>query len=333
MPILVTGATGLLGNNIVRQLLAQGRPVRVLVRPDADPRPLDGLDVEVVEGDVRDAESVRRACHLTEGVIHAAALVHIGHTRTALQREINVEGTRHVAEAAQLCQIRLVHVSTINALGVARGIQPFAEDTLRAPNVHCGYVSTKRASEEVVRELLPHGLDAVIVNPSLMFGPWDWKPSSGQMFLQVVQRQPLLAPPGGVSICSVEDVADAVIAALDLAPTGRQYILAGHNVTYLALWQQMAQLAGSRPPQGSFGPLVALAAGFLGDLLSHLGGSEGEVNSVAIRMSRLHHYCDSNRAITELRYRIRPLEETLERAYEWLAEHHQLRGRYCPQHH
>ena len=119
MVTLVTGATGLVGNNVVRRLIADGGRVRVLSRATADKRPLAGLDVEVVEGDVRDAAAVARAVEGTELVVHAAAHVHIGWTGGETARAINVEGTRHLAEAAHRRKVKFVHVSSLDALGLA----------------------------------------------------------------------------------------------------------------------------------------------------------------------------------------------------------------------
>jgi len=117
MSILVTGATGLVGNNVTRMLLDRGLAVRVLHRRGSDARPLSGLDVQIAHGDVRDAESVRRACEGTTCVIHAAARVHIGFTGLAEQRIVNVEGTRNVATACLETGTRLVHVSTVDTMG------------------------------------------------------------------------------------------------------------------------------------------------------------------------------------------------------------------------
>ena len=120
LPILVTGATGLVGNNVVRRLLADRRAVRVLSRATADPRPLAGLNVEIANGDVRDAAAVANAARGTQAIVHAAAYVRIGWTGLDEARAINVEGTRHVATAALNEGVKLVHVSSVDALGLAR---------------------------------------------------------------------------------------------------------------------------------------------------------------------------------------------------------------------
>jgi dihydroflavonol-4-reductase len=321
MTILVTGSTGLVGNNVTRLLLERGRTVRVLVRENCDPRPLAGLSVEVVHGDVRDAEAVDRACQGVTGVIHAAALVHIGWTRREEQQAINVEGTRHVAAAARTAGVRLVHVSTVDALGLGQRDRPADEDTPRHDVVPCGYALTKQAAEQVVQQHVNQGLDAVIVNPGFMLGPWDWKPSSGRMLLAVACHFTPLAPTGGGTICDVRDVADGVLAAWDRGRCGRSYILGGENLTYQELWRLMAEVTGGKPPWFRAGPLMRLLGGFGGDLWGKLTGREPDVNSATMKMSCQFHYHSSARAQAELGYQTRPLRQTIEDAWRWFLEH------------
>jgi dihydroflavonol-4-reductase len=319
MSILVTGATGLVGNNVVRHLLRQGRAVRVLVREGADQRPLDGLAIERCYGDIRDAAAVSRAVAGVTAVIHSAAYLHIGRENHELQREINVRGTENVARSARLAKARLLHISTINALDVPADRVPLDETGHGSRNVPCGYVLTKQEAEAVVRREIADGLDGLIANPGFMLGEWDWKPSSSRMFIEVVRRRPLLAPRGGLSVCDIDDVTAALVQALDHSATGRQFILAGHNVTYLELWRRMAACAGSRPPLGKIGPVISWGAGLVGDALARLRGWESDLNSAAVRMSGLFHFYSSDRAKAELNYRPRPLEETIRRTYAWLV--------------
>jgi dihydroflavonol-4-reductase len=321
MKTLVTGATGLVGNNVTRLLVEQNSAVRVLVRPQHDPRPLEGLDVEIVDGDVRDEASVQRACVGVDRVIHAAGLVHIGWTKLDLQREVNVTGTRHVAETARACGARLVYVSSVDALGLRTPPQPADESTPRRGKTPCPYVVTKSESELVVQQAIERGLDAVIANPGFMIGPWDWKPSSGRMLLEVGKRYAPLAPTGGCSICDVRDVAAGILAALDRGVRGKNYILAGYNLSYLEIWRHFARIAGRRPPLCRAGPLLRYVVGKGGDWAGRMTGSEPHINSAALAMSSLHHYYDSARARSELGYRNRPLEETIPEAWKWFRDH------------
>lgn len=318
--VLVTGATGLVGNNVARQLVARGTPVRVLIRPGSDPRVLQDLELEVACGDVTDRASVAAAMRGVRAVVHAAGCVQLGWRHAALHEAINHQGTRHVALAARAEGARLLHVSTINALGMGTPRQAASEQWTAAPNIPCPYVLSKQAGEAAVQEQMAEGLDAVVVYPGLMFGPWDWKPSSGRMLLQVARSFTPMAPSGGISVSDARDVAAAILTALDTAPAGRTYVLAGHNLTYLKLWQHIADIAGGSRPLCRSGPLLRIALGRGGDFWGWLTGNEPDVNSAAIKLSDGYHYFDSSRAEQELGYRIRPVSESLRDAWQWFHE-------------
>jgi nucleoside-diphosphate-sugar epimerase len=319
MKYLVTGATGLLGNNIVRQLVAAAESVRVLARAESDPRALDGLPIERAAGDVRDAAAVAEACRGVEIVIHSAGHVHLGWKQLDQHQAINVEGARNVAAATRAAGARLVHVSAINALGLGRLDQPADEESALPGIVECPYVVTKREAERVVLAEVDRGLDAVIVNPGCMFGPWDWKPSSGKMLLAVTKFAPVY-PLGAVSFCDVRDVAAGALTAAKQGQRGRRYIMGGHNLSYWDAWRQMARLVGKRGPISPMGPLFrGLAAPAL-DLYTWVTGREGEANSAILMMGRQQHCFSSRRAEQELGYRVRPFAETLADTWAWFRE-------------
>jgi dihydroflavonol-4-reductase len=318
--IFVTGATGLLGNNIVRFLLERGDEVCVLTRPTSDPRPLKGLDVEQISGDLHDEAALRRAAQRADLVIHSAARVHIGQRDLAEQREVNVEGTRRVAAAALAAGARMVHISSVDALGAGRRDQPADEESPREGKPYCTYVVTKTEAERALLALVDQGLDAVIVNPGFMLGPWDWRPSSGRMLLEVARRAPLFAPTGGSSVTDVRDVAQGVLLAAARGNTGRRYILAGENISYFDQWRLFARIAGSRPPRIRMGPILRWFGGAVGDVRARITGRESDINSASIAMSSCFHYYSSARAETELGYRHRPAEAAARAAWEWFLE-------------
>jgi len=321
MVTLVTGATGLLGNNVVRQLLERGDRVRVLVRDGCDQRPLAGLDVEIARGDVRDAQQVQHAMREVRLVVHAAALVRFGWTELEQHRAVNVHGTAHVARAARAHGARMVHVSTVDALAVGSRHRPADEETPAVGKIPSAYVVSKREAEQVVLAEVADGLDAVIVNPAFMLGPWDWKPSSGQMLLEVARRFTPIAPTGGISLCDVRDVAQGLLAAAAQAPSGRRYILAGENLAMFSAWKLMARVSGGGRPYLPAGPLMRVIGGAWGDLRTWVTGREGEFNSAAVRASSQFHYYTSERAQREIGYCWRPVEETVRDAWAWFRQH------------
>lgn len=321
MKYLVTGATGLVGNNVVRSLLARGDQVRVLARNTSDSRPLQGLNVEIVRGDLQDPASLSAATDGAQAVIHLAALVHIGWSHSGRVRAVNVEGSRRVALAARDAGARMIHVSSVDALGIGSNGHPADEETPPGGKVPCCYVLSKQESEQVVLELVADGLDAVIVNPGFIFGPWDWKPSSGRMLLEVARRFTPVAPVGGCTLCDVRDVADGILAAVERGQSGRRYILGGHPMTYFDLWSLIADVTGGRAPAIKAGPLMRWIGGAAGDLRRRVTGLEPDLNSAAVRMSSLFHYYSSARAEAELGYHRRPAREAVESAWQWFLAH------------
>ena len=328
-PCLVTGATGLLGNNVVRQLVDRGATVRVLARPGSSrgDKALAGLPVERIEAALDDDAGLDRAVAGSGVVVHSAAVVHIGWKRLDEMRQVNVEGARRVAAAARRAGARLVHVSAIDALGRNTDGRPTDEETPPGGWIECPYVVTKREAEAAVLAEVDRGLDAVIVNPVYMLGPWDWKPSSGRMLLQVGRGKGILAPPGANDFVDVRDVAAGIMAAVDRGRTGRRYILGGHRRTYLEAWRCFASITGRRPPLGTAGPGVLHVAGWCGDLVARVTGREPDVNSAAIGMALLAHVTSCRRAEAELGYTYRPLEQTVTDAWNWFVANGYARDR------
>jgi dihydroflavonol-4-reductase len=165
------------------------------------------------------------------------------------------------------------------------------------------------------------GLHATIVLPGFMLGPWDWKPSSGRMMVEVGTRFLPLAPSGSFTVCDARDVAAGSLAAAERGRPGRRYLLCGVNLRYFELWRKIAALAGRAGPLAPLGPMQRVGLGFLGDLWYRLTGHEPDANSAAIRMSSLHHRFSSRRAREELGYATRPLDETLRDTWNWFREH------------
>ncbi|MFM9058493.1 MAG: NAD-dependent epimerase/dehydratase family protein [Planctomycetaceae bacterium] len=328
-PCLVTGATGLVGNNVVRLLVDRGVPVRVLVRPGGsrDTRIFAGLPVERVEAALDDETALARAADGVAAVVHSAAVVHVGWRHRAEMHATNVDGARLVARAARRAGARLVHVSSVDALGLRADGAPADEETPPGGLPECPYVTTKREAESAVRAEIDQGLDAVIVNPVYMLGPWDWKPSSGRMLLEVGGGKGLLAPPGANDFVDVRDVATGILAALARGQRGRRYILGGHPLSYLDAWRIFARAAGRRPPLGVAPRVTVRAAGRIGDAVSLVTRRERPVNSAATAMAMVAHNFSCARARAELGYAYRPLDATAADAWAWFVAHGYARDR------
>lgn len=326
MRILVTGGTGLLGNNILRELQATGHELVALVRNAPDREVFDGIDCKFQEGDVIDRDAVANAVSNCDAVIHSAGLIQLGWSRVEESMRVNQIGTRYFVDSCIQGNCPFVYVGTVNTLAVGSKDSPSDEET---PLDHaggqtpCSYVLSKRAGVQETLDGVANGLQATIVHPGFMLGPWDWKPSSGRMMLEVGKRWQPIAPTGGCSVCDVRDVAAGTVRALmaiceSEIPSGRQFILAGENLSYLELWRDFAKRMGVRGPMIKAGPLMRKLAGFAGDAMTAATGKESDLNSAAIKMSSQYHWHDSSRARRELGYTNRPLEQTLADAAGWL---------------
>ncbi|MDA9934685.1 NAD-dependent epimerase/dehydratase family protein [Rubripirellula sp.] len=325
MRVFVTGGTGLLGNAVLRELNAAGHDSVALVRSPCDSVVFEGIDTEIVSGDLLDRDLITNVIQNCDAVIHAAGLIHLGWKRLQESMKVNGEGTQIMVDACLQHGCKLIHVGTVNTLAVGTREQPADESTPRGNaggQIPCSYVVSKRAGVEAVKRGVEQGLQAVILAPGFMLGPWDWKPSSGRMMLALSKGWKLLAPSGGCSVCDVRDVAAATITSVnkDLS-SGREFILAGENLTYEQLWKSMAERFGQRPPLMRAGPLQRRMAAALGDVIGRIH-KEPDFNSAAVEMSSQYHWYDSSRAEHELGYKSRHVQQTLDDAAAWLREKH-----------
>lgn len=329
--IFVTGATGLLGNCIVRELLERGESVRALCRAGTSREPFQGLDsshhpaLEVVEGDLSSPERLMKAVEGCRAVIHSAAFIHIGWSHLEQSRSVNVEGTRRVIQACLAHQSKLVHVSTVDTFPAARSIDFPIDETSNANDgvkkVPCSYVISKSEADEVVRQAVTQrSLEATIVHPGFMLGPYDWKPSSGRLMLAVSRAPLAVAPGGGCSLCDARDVAAATVSAIDRGEIGQSYILAGENLTYRQLWKHIRQTTGRGGPVISPKRVLQLIGWSCSTVHRAIPRWEGDVNGAAIAMGQLYHYYSSAKAEKQLGYSNRPTSQTLDDAWQWLSQ-------------
>lgn len=311
----ITGATGLVGNNLLRLLLQEGCEVRALVRNPEGPE-LKGLDVQIVKGDLGDEGALRRCLEGAEVVVHAAALVWVGASRRPEMTEVNVRGTQAVC-AALPSGARLLHVSSVDALGYGTLEHPSTERTPGRPEEEgIPYVDTKRAADRMVRERVAN---QVIVHPTFMLGPWDWKPSSGKMLLAIAGGQARVAPPGTNNFVHVRDVVESMRAAAE-APSGTSWILGNENLRYFDAWSRMAQVIGAPPPLAQLPRWLKGPASLATGLPSRLGLAEGEINGVTTRMGFGDHCFDPSAARRELGLKATPLETATQEAWAFFSD-------------
>jgi dihydroflavonol-4-reductase len=322
MKVLVTGATGFLGQWLTRRLVADGYQVRILKRALTSLDTLVGLDLDVVVGDVTDLESVRKACVGMNRVYHLAG--HIAYTRrerAAMQRA-NVDGTQNVVTACLEAKVsRLLHLSSVVAIGASYTPTSLSETAVY--NMHpldLGYFETKKAAEDIV--LLAHkekGLDVVCVNPSTIYGAGDAKKGSRKTQLKVAKGEFPIYPGGGVNVVAVEDVIDIIIRAADNGESGQRYIACGENLTIKKLFELIAIEASVSPPK-IFMPSFAIhVIGRAGDFLESIG-KKGPINSENAWTSTLFHWFDGTKAQIKFSIKPKPAKVAIANSVGWMRE-------------
>lgn len=322
MKALVTGATGFVGSHVVKKLLKAGHLVRILRREKSPIKMIEGLAVETAIGDVTDRESVLSAVQGCDVVFHVAGFVSFWRGNNEIQRRINVDGTRNVVEACLSHKVkRLIHTSSIAAIGFAPEGR-LGDETLEYNwwPYRINYCDTKHLAEEEVRVGLKKGLDAVIVNPSVIFGPGDLNLNAGAMVFQIARGNLPFYFKGGCCVCDVEDVAEGHLLALEKGKTGEHYILGGDNYTWRDLFILIAEIAGVPPPKREIPTWVLSLAGQGYGLVSRFKKKEPVITPESIRVSSVPAYYTSEKAIRELDYKTSPFRETVQKTYEWYRE-------------
>jgi dihydroflavonol-4-reductase len=320
MTAAVTGATGHLGANLVRALLAKNRPVRCLVHVNT--APLDGLDVELFHGDIADVASLVDAFRGTDVVYHLAAAISLSMRDWPKLEAINVTGTRNVIEACRRAGVRrLVHFSSIHALVQEPLSVPVDEARALVCKKSCPpYDLSKAAAETLVRQAVAQGLDAVVVNPTGVIGPYDFEPSHmGEAILSMAQNRLPALVGGGFDWVDARDVAAGAIAAADRAPSGAGYLLSGHWVSVCDIAGMISQFTHAAEKRFVCPLWLARLSAPVIESAGRWRGKRPLYTRVSLRNLNGNRNISHARATRELGFQPRPFRETLEDTLRWFV--------------
>jgi dihydroflavonol-4-reductase len=317
----LTGATGFVGASVARLLLAKGHSLRVLSRPHNDRRNLQGLNVEIVEGDLTRPETYRDALKGCRNLFHVAADYRIWVPDVAAMNRVNIEGTRALMLAALDAEIeRVVYTSSVATLGLHKDFTPSNEDyPVSFADMVGTYKQSKYLAEEEVRRLITHHkLPAVIVNPSTPIGPRDIKPTpTGRIIVDAARGRMPAYVDTGLNVVHVEDVAMGHWLAFERGKMGERYILGGDNLALSDILAIIATIVGRPAPKIKL-PRAAIYPVALGmELAARLTGWEPMVTRDALRMSKKKMYFSTAKAERELGYKARPAGEAIADAIKW----------------
>jgi dihydroflavonol-4-reductase len=319
--ILVTGATGLVGSALARKLAAEGTVVRALVRSGSQRFHLDGLDLEFIEGDMRDARAVRTAMAGVKHVFHVAADYRLWARDPNEIYDANVEGTRTIMREAKLAGVeRIVYTSSVATIALRDDGAPADESVgLSVADGIGAYKRSKIAAERLVEAMVADDqLPAVIVNPSTPIGPRDVKPTpTGRIIVEAARGRMPGFLDTGLNLVHVDDVAEGHIAALRRGRIGERYILGGENVLLADMLADIADLTGRRAPRWRIPRAVVIPVAYAAETAARFTGRHPFTTRDGVRMAEHHMFFTAAKAEQELGFKARPYRAALEDAIRW----------------
>ena len=322
MKKLVTGSTGFIGSAITRELIKNGEEVKVLIRKTSDTRNIDNLEVEKVYGDIRDVDSMRSALKGCDTLFLTAAYFAHWAPNPKLLYEVNVGGTKASLQAALEADIeKVVYTSTNNAIAASGPMPATEEKAFNYWESKDHYSMSKYIAENEARMFISKGLPLVIVNPTLVIGINDIKPTpSGQMIIDVVKKKMPGYIDGGINIIDVEDVAQGHILAVTKGKVGNRYLLGNRNITVYEYLKLIADIAGVKPPAIKLPYKLALALGHIFELGSYITKKPPVVTASEVRIGKMTEWYDCSKAVNELGLPQTPIETTIKKAINWFKE-------------
>ena len=322
MRSLVTGATGFIGSAVARALITAGHQVRVLVRPSSDLRNLKNIDVEIIEGDLVDPDSLLHTVVGMDFVFHVAADYRLWVPDPDVLYRINVTGTRSLLEAARLADVqRVVYTSSVATLGLNPDGTPADEATpVSLADMIGHYKRSKFLAEQVATEAAATGQEVVIVNPAAPVGPRDIKPTpTGQMIVDAASGKMPAYVDSGLNIVHVDDVAHGHLLAASEGKSGRRYILGCENMSLAEIFSAVAAMTGARAPKLRLPVAPLLPVAYAAEVVARVTGKPPMLTVDGLKLARKHMYFSNQRAIDELGFCPRPANDALRDAVEWFS--------------
>ncbi len=316
--VFVTGSNGLLGTNLIAELLGRGYAVKGLVRNPSSYKGVQHPKLELVKGGILDDLSgYMQDCH---AVVHAAALTSQHLAQYAPYQKVNVEGTLNVFQSAELSKVeKFVFVSTANTIGYGGKSGGGTEEApIRYPFSKSFYALSKLEAESKLMGK-SQKIPIVIVNPTFMIGPYDTKPSSGRIILMGLNRKILFYPPGGKNFVHVKDVATGVVNCLTQGKAGEKYLLAGENLTYRDFFRKLFPYSPNTPFMVRIPPYLLQLMGSLGDILRKLNINTS-ISSVNMKALCVNNFYSRQKSESRLTLRYQSVDRAIAQAIAYFRE-------------
>lgn len=327
--ILVTGATGHIGNVLIRKLVEKGEKVRALVWRGEDVTPIQGLDVEAVEGDVLDPESLKPAFKGVDKVFHLAGIISIMPGKNTLVQRVNVEGTRNILAAAVRAGVkRLVYTSSIHAIHRAPHGTTIDETLPFDPENHYGaYDRSKAEASLEVQKAVAQGLDAVIVCPTGVIGPYDYRRSEmGEVIRGAAEAKPMFYIEGAYDFVDVRDVAEGMLLAEAKGRIGESYLLSGHKITVRDLIESVRGVTGKAFASIKIPFSLAQFVARFTPTYYRWTKAKPRITPYSLEVLRSNANISHAKATRELGYHPRPVRETIADTVRWFFENRKVKS-------
>jgi dihydroflavonol-4-reductase len=315
-PTLVTGATGFIGWHVAKKLLERGHSVRALVRPGSK---VHELEVETIEGDLRDAASLERATRGCGIVFHLAADYRLWARDPRELYRSNVDGTRDLLKAARQAGVeRFVYTSTVGCIGMPPNREGNEATPVTIAEMNGAYKRSKFQAEQIALEFAGSGFPVVIVNPTAPVGDHDFKPTpTGKIIVDFLRGAMPAFLDTGLNLVDVRDAAEGHILASERGKVGERYILGCDNLTLKRIFQHLDEISGVKAPRWRIPYAVAYGAGLASTAWANITGQEPRAPLDGVKMARKKMFVSSEKAKRELGFSTGPVEGALSRAVDW----------------
>jgi dihydroflavonol-4-reductase len=327
MNVLVTGPDGLLGSNLVRELISRKYKVFAFVEKNKESKTISDLDLEMIQGNILEKSDVLSATEHMDVVIHCAAMTNMYPPRMEMVNKVNIQGTENMIAAAQHNGVkRFIYVGTANSFRSGNKQNPGNElNEYGAGRYGLDYMDSKYKAQLIVLDKVQkEGLDAVVVNPTFMIGPYDSRPSSGEMIRGVYNKKVPGYPLGGKNYVSVKDVSVAISNAITKGKKGNCYILGNENLTYKEAFEKIARCTNSKAPRLKLSKSLIRTYGKGATIFAKIFNLNPKItHELAILASETHYY-SAQKAVSELEMPQTPIEEAINECYNWFIENDYL---------
>lgn len=318
MKVFITGISGLLGKHVARTCIHNGYHISALVRNKKINNDLP--NVSFCHGDLSDENTLTEYLDATDVIIHCAADTSMFARRNKKQEQTNITGLKNIIESAKKTNVkRFIYISSANTILHGNAGNPGKESAkLNVKNSRLPYINSKILAEEILlNEFRLNNFPVVIINPTFILGPEDFKPSSGKMILAAIKKQLFFYPSGGKNIVDVRDLAQVIVNAVSMARLGENYLVCNENISYKELVQKVGKYAHLNIPGTQLPDFLGRIIGSVGTFAEYLTGKSFAVNHKTIKLSFENHYYSAEKAKNELGFSPRSIDQTIQDTVNW----------------